>query len=60
MKKPPSEWGEMFANKAADKGFIFKIYKQFMQLSIKKQRHYFADKGPSSQSYDFSSSYAWM
>ena len=24
---------------------------------IKKQRHYFADKGPSSQSYGFSSSY---
>ena len=27
---------------------------------IKKQRHYFANKGPSSQSYDFSSSYVWM
>ena len=27
---------------------------------IKKQRHYFADKGPSSQSYGFSSSYIWM
>ena len=27
---------------------------------IKKQRHYFADKGPSSQSYGFSSSHAWM
>ena len=27
---------------------------------IKKQRHYFADKGPSSQSYDFSSSHIWM
>ena len=26
--------------------------------NIKKQRHYFADKGPSSQSYGFSSSYA--
>ena len=26
----------------------------------KKQRHYFADKGPSSQSYVFSSSYVWM
>ena len=26
---------------------------------IKKQRHYFADKGPYSQSYDFSSSYLW-
>ena len=27
---------------------------------IKKQRHYFANKGPSSQSYDFSSSPIWM
>ena len=27
---------------------------------IKKQRHYFASKGPSSQSYGFSSSYVWM
>ena len=27
---------------------------------LKKQRHYFADKGPSSQSYDFSSSHVWM
>jgi len=27
---------------------------------IKNQRHYFADKGPSSQSYGFSSSHVWM
>ena len=27
---------------------------------IKKQRHYFANKGPSSQSYDFSSSHVCM
>jgi len=27
---------------------------------IKKQRHYFADKGPYSQSYGFSSSHIWM
>ena len=26
----------------------------------KKQRHYFADRGPSSQSYGFSSSHVWM
>ena len=26
----------------------------------KKQRHYFANKGPSSQSYGFSSSNVWM
>ena len=29
-------------------------------LDIKKERHYFADKGPSSQSYCFSSSHEWM
>ena len=27
---------------------------------IKKQRHYFANKGPSSQDYDFSSARVWM
>jgi len=27
---------------------------------IKNQRHYFIDKGPSSQSYGFSSSHVWM
>ena len=27
---------------------------------IKKQRHYFANKGPSKQSYGFSSSHVWM
>ena len=27
---------------------------------IKKQRHHFANKGPSSQSYGFSSSHVWM
>ena len=34
-------------------------YDQPRQL-IKKQRHYFANKGPSSQGYDFSSSHVWM
>ena len=27
---------------------------------IKKQRHYFANKGPSSQGYGFSSVHVWM
>ena len=30
------------------------------QQHIKKQRHYFVNKGPSSQSYGFSSSHVWM
>ena len=29
-------------------------------IHIKKQRHYFADKGLSSQGYGFSSSHVWM
>ena len=36
-----------------------KSYDQHRQ-HIKKQRHYFANKGPSNQSYGFSSSYVWM
>ena len=36
-----------------------KKYDQPWQL-IKKQRHYFANKGPSSQSYGFSSSHIWI
>ena len=30
------------------------------QAAFKKQRHYFANKGPSSQSYSFSGSHVWM
>ena len=36
-----------------------KSYDQPRQL-IKKQRHYFSNKGLSSQSYGFSSSHVWM
>jgi len=36
-----------------------KSYDQTRQL-IKKQRHYFANKGPFSQSYGFSSGHVWM
>ena len=31
-----------------------------LDSKLKKQRHYFANKGPSSQSYGFSSSHVWM
>ena len=31
-----------------------------LKQHIKKQRHYFVNKGPSSQGYGFSSSHVWM
>ena len=36
MKRQPTKWEKVFANKATDKGLISKIIKQFMQISIKK------------------------
>ena len=36
-----------------------KSYDQHRQ-HVKKQRHYFVKKGPSSQSYGFSSNHVWM
>ena len=37
-KRQPSEWEKIFANETTDKRFISKIYKQLMQLHIKKKQ----------------------
>ena len=35
-KRQPSEWEKIFANESMDKRLISKIYKQLMQLHMKK------------------------
>ena len=36
VKRQPSEWEKIITNETTDKELIFKIYKQLMQLNIRK------------------------
>ena len=36
MKRQPSEWEKIIANGTTDKGLISEMYKQFIQLNIRK------------------------
>ena len=41
-------------------GTVYNFFYDQPRQNIEKQRHYFANKGPSSQGYGFSSGHVWM
>ena len=56
---PKSLWMMAKAMKLKDTCCFEESYDKSRQC-IKKQRHHFANKGPSSQSYGFSSGHVWI
>ena len=38
-KRQPAKWDKILANEVTDRGLICKIYKQFVQLNIKKKEN---------------------
>ena len=45
MKRQPSEWEKIIANKTTDKEFISKIYKQLMQLNTRIMKNPIKEMG---------------
>ena len=57
---PKSLWMVTTATKVKDALAPWKKSYNQPRQCIKKKKHHLADKGPSSQSYDFSSGHVWM
>ena len=55
----PTWWAAVSAV-AQSRTLLKRLSSSSSRQHIKKQRHYFANKGPSSQGYGFSSSHVWM
>ena len=63
MKRQPTEWEKVFANKATDKRLISKVYRHLMQLYTKKMnnsikklaedlnRHFYKDDRQTAEKY---------
>ena len=39
VKRQPPEWEKIIANETTDKGLISKVYKQFIQLKVRKRNN---------------------
>jgi len=46
VKRQPSEWEKIIANKATDKELISKIYNQHLQFNSRKNKQFNQKNGP--------------
>ena len=62
VKRQPSEWEKIIANKATDKQLISKIYKLVMQLNSKKKKKKTQSKSGPKNKTDMSpkNTYRWL
>ena len=62
MKRQPTEWEKIFANNETDKALISKIWKQYIQLNIEKQKQPHQTIGRRPKQYIFfpKKTYKWL
>ena len=59
-KRPPTAFGKIFANDTSDKELTSKIYKEFIQLNIKKKNPTPLKNNQKTQRDIFPKKYIWM
>ena len=60
VKRQPLEWEKIIANETTDKGLIFKIYKQLIQLNVRKTNNPIKKWGKDLNRHFSNEAYEWL